>query len=474
VFALVQTRSVVPREGRVRSQGLRFWRVGICRGVLLCCAGFACAESLAGQSDYGAGLSLAHDTDVALGTEPEPRPDWTETVFMGLGYADSTSSLSTRVAAQVERRKFVRGTYKDDTAYFVNGSSVWTILPQRLTWTVEDVAADALVALTAPDIPVNRVQSNSLSTGPELTLRVTPTDTSVIGGKYGRFDIDGPGDNQRRMGYVRWLHQVSSLTKVSLNYEVTRVTMDPPAQFPDFLERDEFLRYEMTTLFTHLVFEGGVTRIRRYGEEDTSGRLVRATTTFALTSTAALRVVFADQISDTANDLLRGVLTANTITPPTAPFEAAASAPLAGSNVGAEDLYRSQRAEMTYVFQDGRLGYEVQAHTRRVNYVTLVQQDYHEGGGRLTLSWSPSIAMRIYGYIDSLQRTFPDPSVDEKDKERVASLGVSYRLTPNIFSSLEGSRRERDSNVAANYSDTRVVLSLGITTGAGYFPKSKR
>jgi len=447
--------------------------LGACCFAALSCIYPGCAPALAGQYDYGAGFALAHDSNITR-SSTDPRAEWTETLFAGIAYAERNVDLTARLLVQVERRDFVRNTYQNDTGYFVNGSAVWTIAPQQLSWMVDDVAGESLLSLTAPDTPANRVKTNSLSTGPEFTFRVDPTSMPVIGARYGRYDIQGPGDNQRYMGYARWLYRLSEPEKLSLNYEAMRVDFTPPSLFPNFLRQDQFLRYERLSPLNSLILEGGTTHVQRYGGEATNGRVARVTGLHALTSESAVRLLLSDQISDPATDLIRGVTSATSTTTPATPTETVAAAPLAGSNVTTGDVYHSQRGELTYLAQGGRIRYTLQGYARRVNYAALNQdQDYHEAGGRLTLTWIQTDATNIYAYTDYLKRTFP--GLDERDTDRNSTLGVTYRLTPSLFVSAEGRRMERESNVSLqNFLDTRVMLLLGYSTGPLYGASSRR
>jgi len=298
------------------------------------CAYLGCAPALAGQYDWGAVFMFAHDSNITR--TADPHAEWTKTLFGGIAYAERTVDLTARLLAQVEKRDFVRNTYQNDTAYFLNGAAVWTMAPQQLYWIVEDLAGESLLNLTAPDTPANRVKTNSLSTGPEFTFRVDPTNLPVIGARYGRYDIEGPGDNRRYTGYARWLHQLSEPEKLSLNYEMTRVDFTPPALFPTFLRQDQFLRYERLSPLNSLILEGGTTRIQRYGGDQTNGRLVRVAALDALTSEAAVRLNLSDQISDSANDFRLGVASAISPMTPATPIETAAAVPLTGSNVATE------------------------------------------------------------------------------------------------------------------------------------------
>jgi hypothetical protein len=184
-----------------------------------------------------------------------------------------------------------------------------------------------------------------------------------------------------------------------------------------------------------------------------------------------VRLVLADQISDSATDLLGTVTGATLTTTPTTPTELTTAAPLSGSNVATGDAYRSQRGEVTYI-ASGRAGYTLQGYARRVDYATL-DQDYREAGGGLALTWNQTDAVRIYASANYLKRIFP--SLDERDTDRTGILGTNYRLTRSLAASVEVRLMERESNVPlASFLDRRVMLLLGYSTGPQYSAASRR
>jgi hypothetical protein len=135
-------------------------------------------------------------------------------------------------------------------------------------------------------------------------------------------------------------------------------------------------------------------------------------------------------------------------------------------------VYRSRSGELTYVAQSGRIGYNLQGYARRVDYTTL-DQDYHETGGRLTLNWIQSGAVRIYANADYAKRTIP--SLDERDTYRAGILGTTYRLTRSLAASVEVSLIERESNLPLqSFVDRRVMLLLGYSTGPQYSAALRR
>ena len=76
---------------------------------MLCWAGPGRAPVLAGQYDAGLGLSLTHNSNITL-SSVSPRAEWTEQLFGGIAYEESSTELYARVVAQVEKRRFLRNT----------------------------------------------------------------------------------------------------------------------------------------------------------------------------------------------------------------------------------------------------------------------------------------------------------------------------------------------------------------------------
>jgi hypothetical protein len=430
--------------------------------------GWACATPIhAGEFDFGVGLSLAHNSNIAR-VETNPQSEWSQALMAGLSYRENTIDVTARVLGQMERRRFYNHTFSDDTGGFLDGAAVWTILPRRFTWAVEDAFRQVLLNITAPDTPTNRTKSNSLSTGPDFTFPLSSTNSAVIGGRYGRIDIENSiNDNRRYTAYVRGVHALSAQTKLSLNYEAGRAYFEPGAQvFPKILREDWFGRYENRSSANSTTVDVGTSRVTRYGGPALEGgRLARLTLSEAFSSQSTLRLALSDQISDTYTDLIAGVVSS------TAPRETGVVA-LSGSAFASGDLYHSKRGDLAYVNNDGRFGYTLQAYGRRVDFVTL-SQDYHEKGGTFLWTWLYSGAMRFNATADYTKRTFE--SLDREDKDRNFGAGVTYRLNQNVTIAMEGGRTERESTKASSsFVDNRVMLLLGYSTGPLYTVQSRR
>ncbi len=428
---------------------------------------WVCATSIhAGESDFGVGLSLTHNSNIKR-VEANPQGEWTQALMGGLFYRENTIDVTARVLAQVERRHFYHNSFSDDTAGYLDGAAVWTVLPRRFTWTVEDTFRQVLLNVASPDTPSNRAKANSLSTGPDFTFPLSSTDSAVIGGRYGRFDIENStSDNRRYLAYVRGVHALSPQTKVSLNFEAARANFEPEAQvFPKIRREDRFGRYENRSATNSTLIDLGTSRVTRYGGSDLEGRLARLTLSEAFSSQSALRLGLTDQISDTYTDLIAGV------TSSTAPRETGVVV-LTGADVASGDLYHSKRGDLAYLNDDGRFGYTLQVYERRVDFETL-NQDYQEQGWTFLWTWGYSGAMRFNATASYTKRTFT--SVEREDQDRNFAAGVAYRLNRNVSVTMEGGRTERQSSVDLNsFVDNRVMLLLGYSSGTSYEVRPRR
>src|SRR5262249_34823346 len=278
------------------------------RAVALCIAWCWASSGLAAQIDYGMGLTASYETNIDR-TETNVRPEITESILAGFALAENTGDVNGRVIAQVERRHFVNGTFSDDTTAFLDGFGLWTISPRRLSWLLEDTFREVQLDLTTPDIPTNRAKSNSLNPGPNYTLPLSATNSILLAGRYGRFDIQNSVSDNRRYGVlVSGIHSLSPQSRISANYEATRTYFEPEATpFPKVLREDEYFRYESLYAGSGATIDIGSSRVTRYGGDPLVGNIYRFSLIKALGPDSAIRAVYADEISDTFSDLVRGI-----------------------------------------------------------------------------------------------------------------------------------------------------------------------
>lgn len=422
------------------------------------------APIFAAQIDYGVGLSATYESNIYR-TTTDPRPELYESLMGAVNLREGNRDLNVRALAQLEHRHFTRQTFSDDTTGFLDGAALWTIAPQRATWVLEDTFREVQLNLTAPNTPSNRTKSNTLNTGPDIIFAIDSVNSIVVGGRYGRFDIQNSfSDNKRYGGSLRGVHMLSLRSKVSLNYETWHVSFEPEATpYPKVLQQNGYLRYDSLYAGSGVAVDLGKTRVTQYGGQSLDGNLERLTLIKGFGPDSSFRISYSDEISDTYSDLLRGVTLASVPTDPAAVII---------QGLATADLYHSKLGSIAYLNQGGRFQYTLLGLGRKVDFATL-DEDYDERGGRIYLNWLQSGVLRfvVSGYYS--RRTYL--TLDREDTDRDTLASAEYRVNGNLAITLLGNLVRRDSTApGVSYVDRRVLLLAGYTIGRGFEMQSRR
>ena len=422
-----------------------------CRAAAFVVASVTNTMVVAGELAYGGAYSYQYDSNVNR-VQDNPISDTIQTGVVGLSYQQNTEALTANLVAQVSRKLYTKDTFAPETAYYANGAAVWVISPQLLSWRLEDVASQILLDITQPDTPTNRTNSNSLNTGPDLTFRLG-ADSVILGARYGRFDVQGSGDNYRYTGFVRYLHPLSSMSVVSLNYEPQDIYYSPPAVNAQIIREDAYGRYQRRSEVDELTVDLGVTHDAAIGGQDTTKPLISIAGTHRLTPTTAIHTTILDRTLDTYSYLASGATTPVPPTDPTAGVGSPSPTVLAG------DVYQKRYADLVLVTRGTFLGSTAQAYAQSIDYQTLVDQDYNEWGGRVSATWFYSVDLHLRAQAEYIRRTFTSSTREDADKN--ANIGFLYLMNPKFSLAFLGERLQRSTTVAgANYVDLRATMYL--------------
>lgn len=426
---------------------------------------FATPSALAWQSAYGGGYSWTYDSNITA-SGSDPVPEWREILFAGMAFEEHESDFDGNLLAQGELRNYVRNTYSDDKSLYLNGSAVWKVAPRVLDWRIEELYREALFDITQPDTPDNRAKSSTFSTGPDVTVRFNSSNYAQIGGRYSRYDIRGPGDNQRRSMSSRLTHEFTDLTNISMNYEAADILYADPVTYPLVLREDWYGRLERRSMSNRATLDVGKTRVTRYGGEPLNGRLLRFEGLRRLTSESSIRASYEEQYSDTFSDSLRYIVSAS--------VPGGAVLIPTGSDAAAGAPYFGKRGDLAYANGDPStsIAFGGRVYARDVDYL-IDSPDYREFGGRLDGEWRPAGDFRFNAIGVYNKRRFQD--TDQTDVDRYAALALIYKISRTLSLTFEGSRISRSSNgPQGSYVDLRGMVQLGYSSGPQYIPFSRR
>lgn len=425
--------------------------------------GFLVVAGAAGETDYGIGYAGEYSSNIRR-TTTNPENEWINSVIVGFTYTENTVDLTARARAQAQYRTYSHDTFGDEKLYLLDSSLLWTILPRRLSWVVEDAFSEVILDPTAASTPTNRAGANAFSTGPDAMFQINPVNALRLSARYGNVYVGNTGlDNNRYTGLVGWEYQSSAVTQWSLNVQHTTVDYENDVAAPDFQQNDVFLRMARRFSESQLTLDAGKTKFKRDTGGESDGSLLRARWTRNLSATSSFGLTLASEFQDTGAELLSYVSAPGTPVTGGPP-------PAVGNNVVTNDIYYSRRADVFYTRQAGRTYWTVRATGRDLDFETTLQ-DRREAGFNFDLTYNYS-ALGSASLIGRYLRTdFVDAVPPRDDEDVTAALRFAYQARRHLRLMLEGRRTERAStDPLAEFVDKRALFTIQYTTGPLYAP----
>jgi hypothetical protein len=383
--------------------------------------------------------------------------EYIHSLLAGFTYVDSSPELSLRFAPSVEYLHYANDTSDDEVRLTLDASSLWTISPQRFTWTLEDNMRQVRLNPTQPDTPSNTVTANILNTGPDFYLRLNPVNTLQLGARFSSIYVESSDvDNERALGYARWLYRTTPLTTLSLNYEALTVNYKNEVVNQNYTRQDAFLRIETRPIQSTLVLDLGVTKIDRDRADEVDGSLGRLTWTRRLSPESSAGVLAEASYGDTGTDLAETAAAAN------APAEDAGGT--VSQNLVAQDIFYAKRGEVFYNSMGSRMAMNVRLFQRELEFKAVPLNDREEQGGTadLTYLYSSTTSAGIFG--DSIKTKYLNLIRSDTDTNK--GLRFSYRVSRELSTTLELRRSEREStDPTQNFVDKRVMLTVMYSSG---------
>lgn len=427
-------------------RGAAFSRSGIGWGAVF---GFWALGAHATELSYSVGYAAEHTSNVRRSSLLEEE-ETINTVLAGFDYREQGREFQARLAASAEYRHYRRQTYADESLFFLDGTVVWSPAPY-FSWTVADSYRNVPISRNLPDTPENRDNTNVFSTGPTFNWRLTPTDTLTTEARYGRFDAEEIEiDNDRYSGALRWLHQHSTVSQTSLNYEYLSVDYEDDVGNFDYKRQDVFYRGQFQRSRNELALDLGWIAIRRDRLPDVDGSLLRLSFARPIASARRMGVTLTAQYSDTAFDLApSGVV---------APSPATVAGPRTAPEALTGEIYYTRRADVYMSSTASPLPWSVAAFAREIDYEET-GNDARDAGGLLELTYLRSASLSFVAY-SQYTRTDYLPA-DRSDRDQISGLRVNKRLRRSLQLSLEAQRAERRSTEELqSYTDDRWFLRL--------------
>ena len=193
---------------------------------------------------------------------------------------------------------YLQGAYSNQLVGRLDGIAHFALIPERLTWVLQDNFGQAGVDPFTPLTPANLEDINYVSTGPDLSLRLTGTSFLNMGARVANVRYQtSPFDSDRVSGNIAWGLHLSALSSVSLNADTERVMFKDTVLNTDFDRTSVFMRYETHGARTDLSADLGGTKISQ-GDESTTGGLARIELSRKISPAAKLTFSIGHDLTD--------------------------------------------------------------------------------------------------------------------------------------------------------------------------------
>lgn len=419
----------------------------------------------AGEFAYGLGYLATHSDNVTRVPTNE-RSDWINSYLAGFAYRENSADLVAHVLAQAEYDTYQQHTYGNQSLYYLDSSAVWTVSPQRFTWTVQDTARQVLINSTAVDTPTNQAAVNVLSTGPDVLLRFSPVQTVAMGARVGDvYTGSVDADNKRFNGSAGWLYQASSVTTYSLNYQPLVVKFDNSTLNDNFTQQDIFVRGDYHPSRSQYVLDLGVSKLDRDHGDGLSETLVRFTWNRQLSPESAFGISASRDFSDTGTDILAG---SQAPASHTVAVQQPVPNTVLSSDILTSDVYFAKREQIFYTRHGSDIGAQFVVSYSNLDFV-VNPLDSNQTDARLQIDYFYSGATTASVFTEYTKTKYLDFFRHDTDWDSGIRLG--YRLTRTLTLGLEARHTTEDSTEpTVIFRDNRVVLSVLYSSGQLFAP----
>lgn len=369
-------------------------------------------------------------------------------------YLHEGSAVGVQARGAVERRFYINNRYPDETRGEFAGQLNWTILPQRLSFVVEDYLSEEPINFRDGRYPGNLQSVNVFIAGPSFYARLgdaTRLQLDVRGAE-SHAEVSDGFDGNRFSAAAVLERDFSPITQGSLHLVSTRAEFDEGEPFAeDYKRHDGFVRFERRLREIEYELDLGHSRLDLDVTDDESLTLARAMVQWQPTSRSRFRLRARNQFADEVQDLVVRLRDPDESLIPDL-VDATDSLVTAG-------VYKQRMADFEYRFSGERTVLRFRPMARKFEYIDRPDADRSENGFFFQADYRLRPLLNVVLSSSIRRREFDlDGQVDI---DHFYSIGFDHQLGRNWGWSAEVLRNDRNSNVPdARYRENAVLASV--------------
>jgi hypothetical protein len=420
-------------------------------------------------SPNGAGFSpssaqgFTYGADAGVGETDNVNLSSTNKVSQTLAIADVDFALNeqTRLLDATARGDFsyldfLQGAYGGQLIGRFDGLGRVALVPDRLTWTVQDDFGQSTLDPYTATTPANLENVNFFSTGPDLALRLGGTGFINMSARVARAQYEtSPFNSNRLLGNVAWGWQLSAVTSVALNADTERVLFQNTVLNSDFDRTNAYASYQVLGARTTLTADLGASKVTQ-NDGSTSGPLAKLQLARKISSAAKLLFSAGRELTDASTSF-------SSLQSGAAGVIGAAPAAQTASS------YTDTFATAEWQYQRNRTLIALSAHWEKNVYSADSSLDYTRTGGELQLqrnlthALSAMVSARAYrtDYQNAVFSSTDGASSEFTDGTVSAGLVWRYGRGLEVKLTCEHSSRFGTSGFEDGYRENRAYLTVG-------------
>ncbi|HJW47613.1 MAG TPA: hypothetical protein VJ484_14160, partial [Lysobacter sp.] len=375
-------------RGRTRRATLAMALIGLTTG-----------SAHAARLEYVADLGVERNDNLNL-SQANPLEDTIYRPGIGFSLTEDAEKFRGSAAGRVEYRHYADGVYDNGFVGDLAARGDWRVIPERLTFTIEDALAQAAIDTFEADNPDNQQQVNVLAIGSTVDFRMGSALDGQVELRYVDFNAEVTDEfNSGRVDLVlRTIRRIDETSQAAVNVRGQSVDFDDEGIGRNYRRGDLYASYERHLNHFNLELDIGYSHIGyTHGFDSRSEPLFRADITWIPDDSKFLSMEITSQFSDAATDTMErheDVMIPGSI--------------LTSDTVINASPFNEERGVLSYTHTATLISASIDTYAHTLDYVESDEFDQEGYGVRGALLWiiNPRTTVGVFGgfdHIDYLQ-----------------------------------------------------------------------
>lgn len=275
-------------------------------GAFVAAAG---AEAQEARFGWSASVGATHTDNIGR-TSVNEESETSGDLGLRFDWSRPEGRLRADAGADLLYRTYLDDRYDDELTGRLNGTLTYALVPERLSWVIEESYGQTLIDPRAVDNPGNRQNTNVFSTGPDLILGLGPRTNLTVSGRWTDASFEASNtDNRRLTGAASLARRLSAASYLSLNGSATRVEYDDDSFNSNYDTHSAYLGFGVEGARTSVSLQAGYTSLHDFGESE-GGPLLNVDVERRVTPRSTLSLSAGTNLVDTADAFRRNFSTA--------------------------------------------------------------------------------------------------------------------------------------------------------------------